>query len=519
MFKIFTKKAITFVLCLLIAGTFLSCSNPYLQNTQSIPTIKTEAEPTPQENRNDPEKAEGTLTLGLYGFDTLNPLETKNAAIREYMSLVYDSLIVYDNECRPTASVAEYWKTSDGGLTWNIKIKENVFFHDGSNLTVYDVKNTLEWLKNNESFYSFSAEAVVSYQILSQYEIEIMLACADALFPSKLSFPLLKSEEIGVNFNKPNGTGMYKYVSTNGSNFSFEINKTYFGQIPKIKNIEIQTYSDAETLYKSKSDVILGFGDDTIKYAKKDGYNVSQYENSVVCAMVPSEKIKTEVRHFVNNAINKELIVRAAMADCAFVKKVLFAQDTYFIKNFNDTENKKYNETKPESLRLIVNKSDEELVRMAYIIEKQLNEKDVACELFEYTDEEFSVVLQSGEYDFAFINYLVKPFPDIEVFFGQNGKMNYNKFYDESVNNLILSIKNAYVDKEISGVTDNDSLYAYVNNQTLKLAAKLIETVPVICLCNKYNTVTISDNIDGVNLYNFTFWNTMEIANWSLKQV
>lgn len=519
MFKRFAKKTITFVLCLLIAGTFLSCSNPYLENSQSIPTLKTEAKPTPQESRNDPEKAEGTLSFGLYEYDTLNPLETQNAAIREYMTLVYDSLIVYDNECRPTGSVAENWETSDGGLTWNIKIKENVFFHDGSNLTVYDVKNTLEWLKNNESFYSFSSEAVVSYKILSQYEIEIVLACADALFPSKLSFPLLKSEELGADFKKPNGTGKYKYVSDTGSSFTFEINKTYFGHIPKIKNIEIQIYSDAETLYKSNSDVILGFGDDTIKYAKKDGYKVSQYESSVACAMVPSEKIKTEVRHFVNNAIDKTLVVRAAMADCASVKNFWFAQDTYFMKNFTNMENIKYSEIKPESLRLIVNKSDEELVRMAYVIEKQLDEKGVVCQLFEYTDEEFSVILQSGEYDFAFMNYQIKPFPDLEVFFGQNGKMNYNKFYDESVNNLILSIKNAYIDKEISSVTDNNSLYVYVNNQTLKLSAKLIETIPIVCLCNKYNTVTISDNIDGVNLYNFTFWNTMDITNWSVKQV
>ncbi|MBE7058016.1 MAG: ABC transporter substrate-binding protein [Ruminococcaceae bacterium] len=519
MFKRFSKKAVASVLCMVIIATFLSCTNPYLQNSQSVPTLKTEAEPTPEENRNDPEKATGTISLGLYGFDTLNPLETKNDAIREYMSLVYDSLIKYDNECRPVACVADNWETTDGGITWKIKIKENVFFHDGSNMTVYDVKNTLEWIKNNNSFYSFCAESVLSYKILSQYEMEIVLTSPDALFISKMCFPILKSEEIGTNFKVPNGTGMYKYISAQGNTFLFEINKNYFGNFPKIKNVEIQTYSDADSLYDSNSDVILGFGDDTIKYAKKENSKVARYESNTVCAMVPAEKVKAEVKHFVNNAIDKELVVRAAMADCACVKNVLFAQETYFMKNFHSTENIKYSESKPESLRLIVNKNDEELVRMAYIIEKQLDEKGVACDLSEYKDEEFSVILESGEYDFAFMNYQMKPFPDAEDFFAQNGKLNFNKFYDESVNSLILSINNAYKDSEISGVTDNGSLYDYVNNQTLKLSVKLLETLPIICLCGKYSTVTVSDKVEGVNLYNFTFWNTIDITNWSVKDV
>ena len=84
---------------------------------------------------------------------------------------------------------------------------------------------------------------------------------------------------------------------------------------------------------------------------------------------------------------------------------------------------------------------------------------------------------------------------------------------------MIFSIKNAYTDSEISGVIDNDSLYAYVNNQTLKLSAKLIETLPIICLCEKYSAVVISNKVEGVNLYNFTFWNTMDIVNWSVKEI
>ena len=333
-----------------------------------------------------------------------------------------------------------------------------------------------------------------------------------------MDFPLVKSEELGKGFKVPNGTGMYKYVSSQGNNFVFEINKTYFGFIPKIKNIEMQSYNSAEDMYKSDADVILGFGDDTIKYAKKDGYKVSQYESSVVCAMVPSEKVNTQVRHFVNNAIDKKLVLRATMADYASVKNVLIPDGTYFVKNLSNTEGLKYKESKPESLRLIVDKNDEELMRMASVVNKQLAEKGVSCEVFQYTSQEFSNAVKTGEYDFAFVNYRMKKIPDFESYFSENEKNNINKFRDESIDSLIMSIKNAYSDKEISGVTDNNSLYSYVNNQTLKLYAKFVETLPIICLCSKHGTVTISEDVSGVNLYNFTFWNTMDITDWSVKE-
>ena len=518
MFKRLTKKAVFFVLCLLMTGTFLACSNPYLEDMQSIPTLKAEAEPTPQEKRNDPNMATGTLSLGLYGYDTLNPLATKNDCIREYMSLVYDSLIVYDNECRPTACIANSWETSDGGVTWKIKIKENVFFHDGSNMTVYDVKNTLEWLKNNESFYSFCAKGVKEYNVLSQYEIDIILDAPDALFLSKLNFPIIKSEELGSSFTEPNGTGMYRYKTKEEMKFLFSINNDYFGNIPKIKDIELKCFEDSKSLYESNVDVILSFGDDTIKHSKKSGATVCRYPSTAVCAMIPSEKTKAEVKHFVNNAIDKNLLVRATMADAASVKEFLLPEDTYFMKNFSISSNVKYSEQKPESLKFIVNKNDEELLRMALIAKKQIEAKEINCEVLICKEEEFSVYLNSGEYDFAFMNYDMKCVPDLERFFAQNGIQNYNKFYDESVNSLILSIKNAYADSEISGVKDDSTLHSYVNNQTLKLSAKLIETLPIICLCNKDASVIISDRVEGVDLYNFTFWNTMDIIDWSVKE-
>lgn len=501
---------------LLIVVCSVSCADSYLDSESNKSITPSVSDKTPGAPVNVPENAKGSVKFGLFGCDTLNPLETNNKAVQKYMSLVYDSLLYYDIECKPVGQIADSWKTSDGGITWEISIKNNVCFHDGSNLTVYDVKNTLEWLKCNDSYYSYCAEGIAAYKVISQYDIQIILEKEDALFPYQLTFPIMKSEDLGTQFTSPNGTGMYKYSATNEKSYSFVINENYYGNFPKIKNIEIMCFDDSNALFESNVDVILNYGDNVIKYAKKDNYTVSQYEDNIVSCMVPSSKIDIETKKFVNNVIDKGLLIRAAMADCAFVPDAFLPQETYFMKGFNvlNSDNKG---TKPGKLKLIVSKQDEDLIRISNFVATELKKAEVLCEVISYEPKDYAIAIETEDYDFAFMNYDLKCVPDVEEFFAPMGALNYNKFTDDSVTSLILSIKNSYKEAEISGVVDTETFLSYSNGQTLKIAARLNEVLPVISLCRKNASVMLSENVTGVSLYNFNFWDTMSFANWEVR--
>ena len=513
----FIKKFIISFLCIMLTLCLVSCSNPYLDDNGTDKTFDIIPEPTPIINVINPDDAKGSITLGLYGYDTLNPLLTQNKSIQKYMTLVYDSLIVYDVECKPSGKIAKSWTTIDGGITWNIKIHDNVYFHDGSQLTVYDVKNTLEWIKNNPSEYSYCAQGIVSYKVISQFEIDIVLENADALFPHKLNFPVLKSEDLNAEFVRPNGTGMYKFVSSDNNAFSFEINKLYFGICPKIKNVTINTFESAKELNESNVDVILNFGDNVIQYAKKDSYNVNQYNDSVVSCMIPSAKTDIGVRKFVNTTIDRELLIKASMADCAIVTDSVLPEDMYFMKGYNNaliTDGA----VKPQTLTFIVCKDDEDLLRLSNMVKTQFDKINVSCEILSFKTDEFNAALLAGEYDFAFVNFDMKCVPDVESMFATNGALNYNNFNDDSINRLIYSIKNAYSEKDISLVVDNDSFLTYCSGQTVKLASRLKEVLPVICLCRKNASVALSKNVTGVSLYNFNYWNTLKFESWEMRE-
>ena len=68
--------------------------------------------------------------------------------INAYDSLVYPTA---DGGVKPW--VAESWKISEGGLTWDFKIREDIYFHSGNHLTAHDVAYSMNrLLKIGEGF-------------------------------------------------------------------------------------------------------------------------------------------------------------------------------------------------------------------------------------------------------------------------------------------------------------------------------------------------------------------------------
>ena len=60
--------------------------------------------------------------------------------------LMYNQLVRYEPDMTPVPELAESWQVSPDGLTWTFKLRQNVKFHDGQELTSADVKFTFDRL-------------------------------------------------------------------------------------------------------------------------------------------------------------------------------------------------------------------------------------------------------------------------------------------------------------------------------------------------------------------------------------
>ncbi|MCC6943582.1 MAG: ABC transporter substrate-binding protein [Thermomicrobiales bacterium] len=87
----------------------------------------------------------GKLTVALVGEPpTLDEHQTTAGVTAEVTSPVYETLVAYDDTYQPKPMLAESLTPSDDGLTWTIKLRQGVPFHNGEIMTSADVKASLD---------------------------------------------------------------------------------------------------------------------------------------------------------------------------------------------------------------------------------------------------------------------------------------------------------------------------------------------------------------------------------------
>lgn len=143
--------------------------------------------------------------------DTLDPARANNSGdyMRQYM--FYSGLTELDTQLIPQMGLAESI-TSEDGLTWNIKLRQGVTFHDGKSLTSQDVMFSL--LRHKDPAVASTAIALakqfVTVKAVGLMDVEIKLDQPNFDLPSILGTPAFLIVQDGTkDFSKAIGTGPY----------------------------------------------------------------------------------------------------------------------------------------------------------------------------------------------------------------------------------------------------------------------------------------------------------------------
>jgi peptide/nickel transport system substrate-binding protein len=118
----------------------------------------------------------GTVQEGVIGIARfINPLLAQTDVDRDLTSLVYAGLMRNING-NLVPDIAESYTVSDDGLTYDFKIKENAYFHDGVRVTAEDIAFTIE--KAQDSTIKSPRRALwneISTEIVNSKEIKFIL--------------------------------------------------------------------------------------------------------------------------------------------------------------------------------------------------------------------------------------------------------------------------------------------------------------------------------------------------------
>jgi len=176
----------------------------------------------------------------------IHPLLTSSTISAVLLDLIYDPLIEYRSDGEIQPALARQLEISKDGLEWIFKLNKGVKFHNGKEMTAYDVKATYEALLSlKDSFYSFGFFNVKSIDVTSDYEVHFKLKRFDAFLSFFFRHVFIMPKDIAES--KSNnvpviGTGPFKLTFFSPEHIELAANDKYFKGEPFLKRIVVNIY-------------------------------------------------------------------------------------------------------------------------------------------------------------------------------------------------------------------------------------------------------------------------------------
>ncbi len=179
--------------------------------------------------------------------DSFCPYAAETGLNRELGNLLYDSLVVLDNEFSPVLSLAEEIDIDEENVTVRLR---SATFSDGSSVTADDVVYCAEKAMESETRYGYNLEDVESVEASGRSKVVFTLSKQDPYFANCLNFPVYKegtdteesSDKIEI---PPIGSGRY---IINDEKTKLKANKNFHGGKPSLASINLINTPDDDAL-------------------------------------------------------------------------------------------------------------------------------------------------------------------------------------------------------------------------------------------------------------------------------
>lgn len=216
-------------------------------------------------------KKGGNLVEGVVGQPTtLNPIFASTEIDQEMSSLVYGGLLKSDGKGGVVNDLADSYEKSEDGRHWVVRLRKDVYWHDGVPFTADDVIFTINAILNLDtgSPYRTSWQGVTVTKI-SDYTLTLDLKTPYAFFEENLKqkiipkhifgdIPLANMADLSSYNFEPIGTGPYVYKKFDATKKGY-INYYYFVANPHYYNGQPNINSYTIKFYKSESEAMKAF--------------------------------------------------------------------------------------------------------------------------------------------------------------------------------------------------------------------------------------------------------------------
>lgn len=251
----------------------------------------------------------GEIVLPVTNINSLNPLIVNNKSYYYFSKLIFESLFEYDENFNIVNQLVESYSFKNNN-TINIKLKDNIHWHDGEKLTAYDVAFTINAIKYSDdnstykrlwkayvgNFNGYNLKNFMEPIVIDELTLDIVFGFEFSHMLDVLTFPVIprhifvdnaenkKAYEraLDVDDYVPIGTGPYKFVSYEKyKKIQLEANENYREGRPYIDTVIGMILDDKElaliAFETGRIDLAFSEGVDWEKYAQNKQINIIEY--------------------------------------------------------------------------------------------------------------------------------------------------------------------------------------------------------------------------------------------------
>ena len=182
-------------------------------------------------------------------IDGLDPHNATGAGTREVFYNIFEGLVKADENGNLNPAVASEYTISEDSKVYTFTLRDGIKFHDGSNVTVEDIKYSLErnmGVDGSEPLIKAYGK-IDAVNVIDDSHVEVVLKEADSDFLTQLTVAIIPASNATPE-TTPIGTGPYKYVSNSPQeNFIVTRFDDYWGEKAYIKDVvfKIEANMDA----------------------------------------------------------------------------------------------------------------------------------------------------------------------------------------------------------------------------------------------------------------------------------
>lgn len=282
--------------------------------------------------------------------DSLDPNKAVAAGTKEVFFNMFEGLLKPDSDGNIIPAVASDYKISGDKLTYTFTLRDGITFHDGTPVTVEDVKFSIDKCADT-SMGDPLVPAFInidSTKIVDDSTFEIFLKKPDVDFPAYLAtvnaaiIPASNQDADKMAI----GTGPYKYVSRSPQeNFILEKYDGYWGEPAHIEDVTFKICANTDAIVMDlNGGAIDMFARVTPAQAEQlnDNYQVLEGTMNLVQAMYLNHNVEpfndVRVRQALSYVIDKEeILLMVSNGKGAPIASSIFpAFGKYFMPELND---------------------------------------------------------------------------------------------------------------------------------------------------------------------------------------